>query len=328
MKRDAFGFQRVYSGRAHHGSRVRDVFAAEPDLPRTLDLVSVGAFFAGVTAPERSFFEAVRAAPLADPPAARRRDLGVTLRGAVRLILETSPRPVGIALSGGLDSAVVLAMVLAIDPNVTSFVLVPRLAGYDESDAAFETARSLDAKVEAIEATADDIRAELGAAVDAMEVPIYNLHPVSKWLLARAARSAGIATMISGDAADHVFTRDTSADYLPLASAAFDAAGVALRTPFLDDDVVAHVLASPPDRDKRELRDLAATIGLRASLVREAKVSRLAPPIDLEGVVWRDELASLAAAIERPLPADFGDDRTRVRWTTLALLVRAAARWP
>lgn len=326
MTRDPFGFERRYVGRTHRASRVRAVFDAEPDLPRALDRVAVDAFFEGVVASERSFFEAVRAAPLGALPAPRRSSLETELRSAVRSLVEGTRGPIAVALSGGLDSAVVLSLVRELDPNVPAILLAPRIDGYDESDVALETARALNASVHTVAVTAADFREEVPAAVEAMEVPIYNLHPVSKWLLARAARAAGFATVISGDAADHVFTRDTSGDYLPLASAAFEAAGVMLRTPFLDSGVIAHVVASPPDREKRELRDLARAIGVRDALVRANKVSRLTPPIDLGGVVSPSELSSLAATLDRPLP-DRADDPARVRWTTLALLVRAASRW-
>jgi hypothetical protein len=323
MRRDAFGFERAYRGRTQVASRAREVFAAEPDLPRTLDRVSVEAFFDGVTIPERTFFDAVRSLPLAELPPARRGDFGALLRAAVRRIVESARRPLAVALSGGLDSAVVLALVREVDPDVRSLVLAPRMTGYSEVEDALAT----DARAETIAVGPDDFREQLPRAIAAMEVAIYNLHPVSKWLFARAAHARGIATVISGDAADHVFTRDVSTDYLPLVSAAFEDARVTLRTPFLDEDVVAHVVGVPPDRDKRELRDFARELGVRDALVREKKVSRLAPPIALDAVVSNDELDAVASSLGRPVP-DIVDDRTRVRWTTLALLARAAAEWP
>lgn len=147
--------------------------------------------------------------------------LGLALRAAVARIVAAAPRPLAVALSGGLDSAVVLALVMELEPDVTPLVLAPRIADYSEISAAQETAHALNATARVFEVTAEELVAATPAAIAAFEAPLYNLHPVSKWLLATRARDAGFAAVISGDGADQVFTRDVSADYLPLTSAAF-----------------------------------------------------------------------------------------------------------
>lgn len=347
MIRDPFGFSRLFHDVAGRQAAptMRALFLALPDLPRALDRDGVAARLAGEFPPARTCFAAVRAVPpghaLAPSPrglvaqpyetAAKAGDLAALLRAAVAKTLAAAPGRVAVALSGGLDSALLLALVHAIDPTVPAFVLDPRLADYGdygERDGALATARHVGAEVALFAATAADFRDALPAAIAAFETPIYNLHPLAKLLLARAAREAGVTTVITGDGADQVFTRDVSANYLPLVSAAFAAAGVDVATPFLDAEVVAGIMATPPDRDKARLRQVAAALAVPPPLVHGPKVSKLVPPIALDGLVAPARLTQLADLLALPPPPPtWRDDRERVRWTTLALLVDAFGAW-
>ena len=324
---DPFGFTRLYYTAEQTGSRVRALLGTD----RTLDAVAIEAHLAGGVDSSRTCFASVRAVPPGHElvrgtvrpwqPRVEAGDLGVALRAAVARIVDAAPRPLAVALSGGLDSAIVLALVREIDPTATPLVLAPRISGYSEVEAALETARVAGATATVLEVTADEFRGAVPAAIAAFETPLYNLHPVSKWLLADRARAAGFATVISGDGADQVFTRDVSADYLPLTSAAFATAGVALVTPFLEDDVIARVLAVPPDAEKRALREFGATLTIPAALVRDRKISRLAPPTPLG--ISAAKLRDLAMLVGLELPAS-----PDVRWETLALLVDSFGAWP
>lgn len=343
MIRDPFGFTRVYYDVAGRQATptLRALFAALPALPRTLDRDGIAARLAGEFPPARTIFSEARALPpghalvpspagfVAQPyaTAAKAGDLAELLRASVAQTLAAAPGRVAVALSGGLDSAILLALVHAIDSTVPAFVLDPQLDGYGEHDTALATAQHIGAEVSLFPATAADFRDALPAAVAAFETTIYNLHPLAKLLLARAARAAGVTTMITGDGADQVFTRDTSANYMPLVGAAFAAAEVAVATPFLDAEVIACILAVPPDRDKLLLRQAAAKLAVPAPLVHGPKVSKLVPPIDLEPLVAAPRLIELATRLSLP-PPDLSDDRERVRWTTLALLVDSFAAWP
>ena len=313
MSRDAFGFVRAYAARGLQATSVRALFGAFPDLPRTLDPIAVAGHFGDGIPPGRSLFTAIRAEPLGSLPTPHAGDLVALLRAAVAEGL--GPRPVAVALSGGLDSAIVLALVHAIDPAVPALILDVELAGYSERETALATARAVGAEAIVETVRAEEFVAAVPDAIAAMEVPLYNLHPVSKWLLALAAQRAGFAALISGDGADQVMTRDTSADYLPLASAAFERAGVSLRAPFLDTSVVAHLTSQPSDPDKRVLRELAATLPVPRALVTDRKVSRLAPTLDLG--VTPARIAELARLLGREPVGD------PVRWATLALLADA-----
>jgi hypothetical protein len=326
MRRDPFGLTRLFYTTGRAGTTVRQLLGSD----RSLDPVAIGAHLAGGVERARTCFAAVRAVPPGHELVlgavrswelrAEAGDLGAALRAAIARIVDTAPRPFAVALSGGLDSAIVLALVRELHPSVTPLVLAPTIPDYTEVETAVETARVAGTAAAVIEVTGEEFICAVPAAISAFEAPIYNLHPVSKWLLADHARAAGFASVISGDGADQVFTRDVSGDYLPLASAAFAAAGVGLFTPFLDHDVIVRVLAMPPDAEKRALREFGRTLPIPLPLVRDRKVSRLAPPMSLG--IPAAKLRDLATLVRRDLPAS-----PDVRWETLALLIDSFGGW-
>lgn len=331
--RDDFGLRRLYYTPDRHAPTCRALFDADPALSRALDATTIAAIAEGRSLPERTAFATIRAVPpghglatgptgLAVYPTAMTTcegDLGALLDAAIDDMLATAPRPLAVALSGGLDSALVLALVRRRDPTIRGLVLDPRLPDYSELDAARETARALDVPVDVVSVDPDAFVAAVPAAIAAFETPLYNLHPVAKWLLADAARRAGYRTLLTGDGADQVMTRDVSADYLPLVGAAFDAHGVGLWSPFLVAGVVAHLLAIAPDRNKRVLRDVASLLPIPRPLVDEPKRGRLAPPLSLDRVVSPSRVAALAVSLGQPAP-DPHDDRAVVAWSTAAIL--------
>lgn len=103
---------------------------------------------------------------------------------------------------------------------------------------------------------APDLEAALPRFLAVTRTPIYNLHPVSKLLLAEALRDAGVPEIIGGDAADQIFRGESTCDLLPLTLACFAHAGVRLHLPF------QAVTIAQPDPDKLALRALAADLGL------------------------------------------------------------------
>jgi hypothetical protein len=318
-RRHPFGLARVCCAEGHHAGSCRALFAALPGLSRRFDHDMIRAVLAGTGAPGHTAFAAIRTAePIALVP--REGDLARLLDDAVAHILQTAPRPLAVALSGGLDSALVLALARRHEPAIRAVVLDPKLEHYSEVEQARATAAALGVDAEVVEVSAGDLFRAIPDAIAAFEQPLYNLHPVAKLVLAREASRMGLRALVTGDGADQVMTRDVSEDYLPLVGAAFDACGVAVCTPFLADAVVAHLLAIPPDRDKRALRDVAAPLAIPRPLVDEPKRSRLVPPLPLGRLVPRWRAVELADALGFRI-AD-RDERARVAWTTLALLAR------
>jgi hypothetical protein len=231
-------------------------------------------------------------------------------------------RDVLVALGGGLDAALVLALWRQAGRALPEAItLRTGLPGYDESDRAAAVAGALGVRLHVVAVTADDLVAALPDGIAAMEQPLYNLHPIARLLLARGAARLGARALVTGDGADQAMCGQPAADYLPLVAALTQAAGLALWSPFFDDRVVAAALAAGPDAEKQGLRALARSLGLPAWLTDAPKRTMLAPALDLSPHMDRAAIDGLGRALGLPVALD--DDRSRVGWVTLAL----AHRW-
>ena len=167
---------------------------------------------------------------------------------------------VPVAVSGGLDSWVLAQLLRRMGRQVVGYSLVSNVPGYCEWDQTLAISRHFDIPVQAIEAASFD--AALPRFLQITRTPIYNLHPVSKLLLAEGLAARGIARIVTGDAADQVFRCEAECDLLPLTQACFRHCGVELIAPFLAPEVQA--LCAVPDPEKRPLRELAASLGIPA----------------------------------------------------------------
>ena len=168
--------------------------------------------------------------------------------------------PVPVAVSGGLDSWVLALLLRQMGRDVAGYTLVSRVEGYCEWERTRAIAAHFDIPIHPIEVSG--FETALPRFLTITRTPIYNLHPVSKLLLAEALAARGIAQIVTGDAADQVFRCETECDLLPLTQACFRHCRVELVTPFLAPAVRA--LCTTPDPDKRPLRELAATLGIPA----------------------------------------------------------------
>lgn len=219
---------------------------------------------------------------------------------------------VALALSGGVDSAALAAL---LGDRATLYTLAPELPGYSEEAEARAVAERLGLPLRVVRVRAGDYIQSLPDAIEACECPLYNLHPVSRWLLAQAVRADGFDVLVTGDGADEVFRGTSGADYLPIVGALARAAGLAPFAPFLAEEVAESIAEDP---HKRALRNLATDLGVPDSIARRPKQPRFAPPIDLSASWDGPRIAALARALGRDL--DASTDRARVGWTTLALL--------
>jgi hypothetical protein len=182
------------------------------------------------------------------------------LGDALLAALSCLPAGAGIpvAVSGGLDSWVLALLLRRLGREVAGYTLVSRVQGYCEWEQTLSLAGQFDVPVHPIEVASFD--AALPRFLTVTRTPIYNLHPVSKLLLAEALAARGIAHIVTGDAADQVFRCESDCDLLPLTQACFRHCQVELITPFLAPEVRA--LCTVPDPDKRPLRELAAALGI------------------------------------------------------------------
>lgn len=223
-----------------------------------------------------------------------------------------------LALSGGVDSAALAGLLRG---RVVAYTLAPTFAGYGEAEAAEAIAGRLGVELRRVVVTEADFVEALPAAIRACETALYNLHPVSRLLVARAARADGAEWLMTGDGADEVFNNFNycgTSDYLPIVGALTRAAGLTAVAPFLDPVVVASVRRDP---EKRALRALAEELGVPEVIVRGPKRPWLAPAMDLARVTDREAIGAIGRCLGRA-PTNDGD-RARVGWTTLALLVRS-----
>ena len=333
--RDLFGFQRlVYHPRsgAWAGSilqllKTSGHAAEEPDVAAIAGYLS-GERLVGRTVlrdvlavpPGQALIESARGLEVRDAPGQPiSGDLETLLRDSLQRALESGKR-VALALSGGLDSALLLALLreLGAQRHVTSYILATGMPDYCEEDAALELATQMQAKVKVIRFGEPDFVAALPRTTHTVEEPMFNLHPVAKRLLAEAMAEDGIELAISGDGADQVLRRDQSANYLPLCNALFDAASVHLHPPFVDQAVVMHLTSIAPDPDKQCLRELGARLNLPDRLVSGPKRGRLAPAMDLGALLDRERIRALASSLDLPAPT-LQTDTERVLWTTLKL---------
>ncbi|WP_107309735.1 asparagine synthase-related protein [Burkholderia metallica] len=335
--RDPFGFERLHyhprSGTSASGIRV--VLRASGQPAGEPDVAAIAGYLSGERLVGRTVLRDVRAVPpghalirspqgLTVQPASARpqhADLETVLRASLQRALDSGKR-VALALSGGLDSALLLALLreLGAQRHVTSYILVTDMPDYCERDAALELAGQMQANVKLVCVNEADFVDALPRTTHAVEEPMFNLHPVAKRLLAEAMAADGVEVAITGDGADQVLRRDQSANYLPLCHALFDAASVDLHPPFVDAAVVAHLTSFAPDPDKQCLRDLGARLNLPDRLVHGPKRGRLAPAMDLAALLDRDRVRALADTLGLPAPT-LQTDTERVLWTTLSLIL-------
>ncbi len=172
---------------------------------------------------------------------------------------------VAIALSGGLDSMVLLNYLLCKGVEVRPYSLRTGLAGYCESVEIAHFALEKAIQVQFIDFTADDFVKVLPAFLQTTETPIYNLHAVSKWLLAQEMRTRGEKLLVSGDGADQVMRGQNECDLYPLTQKSFSANQVQLLTPFAGAESLQFVKTHGPWSDKAPIRQLAKEFDIHVS---------------------------------------------------------------
>jgi asparagine synthase (glutamine-hydrolysing) len=322
-----------------HASTIREllnVLDRTKGDARTLDPIGLRQYFDRRPDGERTCFQNAKRLPAGSDLYVgegatlhtRRRDFSESnhplldlLEIVVADLLARADNPV-VALSGGLDSALVLALVRRVGGNAIPVVtLATQFAGYCELEQTLATARALEIdSVEVITMGEDEFRAALPDAIAACETPLFNLHPVSKLLLARAVAQRGCHALITGDGADQVFAGADGRNYLPIVGALARGAATTLLSPFFDERVVGWAGRHVIDVDKTELRRAASAV-LPAELVWRKKTPRLAPDFDLSCL--RDaELESRLAARFGLNPPDLTPGPQQTLWATAAILIR------
>jgi asparagine synthase (glutamine-hydrolysing) len=209
-------------------SELKGIFAARPELPRTIDPQALGAYLElGYVPRDRSLVAAVRKLPPAHhatydlashdlsierywqlpPPAAPAPDdqkaldtLDELLQDAVRVRL-VSDVPLGLFLSGGLDSSLVAALAQRLRRDLVSYTV--QFPQADETEYARLVARALGLEHRVVPVGSADLSTlvELGAQLDE---PLGDSSVLPTYLLSRAVRSE-ITVALAGDGGDELF---------------------------------------------------------------------------------------------------------------------------
>jgi asparagine synthase (glutamine-hydrolysing) len=148
--------------------------------------------------------------PLKDKTVAARSDADYVAE--FREVLEESVRirlradvPVGVYLSGGLDSCSVLGLAARHHPDpIKAFTLTFEDAAYDEGPIARDMAATVGAEFHAIPIGQNTLADAFADAIAQAETACVNAHGVAKYVLSRAVRDAGYKVVITGEGSDEI----------------------------------------------------------------------------------------------------------------------------
>ena len=219
---------------------------------------------------EARYWEPPRAS--ADPHAVER--LREELERAVKLRL-ISDVPLGVFLSGGIDSSAVSALaVRAASGPVRTFTVAFDEAEFDESSSARAVARRLGTEHAELRLSQQVFRSELDAALDCLDQPSFDA--INTYFVSRAVREAGVTVALAGTGGDELFGGYASFAELPrLARASGLAAGLPRVLVRAGARAVARVRMGPSGDVAPQTRwgKLAPALELRGGLLELYQLS-------------------------------------------------------
>jgi len=112
--------------------------------------------------------------------------------------------PVGVFLSGGLDSSLITALAAKASPDLTAFTVRVGADSFDETAHAVEAARHIGVRQEVVALDDADMLAAFDAVTENLGEPLADSSLLPTYLVCRAAR--GLMTVaLGGDGADELF---------------------------------------------------------------------------------------------------------------------------
>jgi asparagine synthase (glutamine-hydrolysing) len=129
-------------------------------------------------------------------------DVYATLEQAVRM-QTVSDVPVGLFLSGGIDSSSLAGILSRAGIRLNTFSIVFREAEYNESEYSRAVARAFSSEHQAIMVSQRDVLDAIPYALKAMDQP--TIDGLNTFLIARQTRAAGIKVALSGLGGDELF---------------------------------------------------------------------------------------------------------------------------
>jgi asparagine synthase (glutamine-hydrolysing) len=113
--------------------------------------------------------------------------------------------PVGVALSGGLDSSSIAVMVNQLSKSpLKSFTVVYDDSKYDEREYANIVAKSISCTRYECAPTVTGLNEELDEMIHHMEEPIRSISTYSQWCLMRDVKKSGVTVLLEGQGADEL----------------------------------------------------------------------------------------------------------------------------
>jgi 7-cyano-7-deazaguanine synthase in queuosine biosynthesis len=171
-------------------------------------------------------------------------------------------KKVFIALSGGIDSQLLAIFLKSRGFNLNAVSIKTGIPNYCEWSHISAFAKKFEIPLIGIECSGSDFVDALDTFLGITETPIYNLHAISKWILAKEARKLGINRLITGDGADQIMRGQKECDLFPLTQNVFRNAGVELLAPFTSEATDIFVKQNGPWENKQPIYLLAEKMGL------------------------------------------------------------------
>jgi asparagine synthase (glutamine-hydrolysing) len=129
--------------------------------------------------------------------------LGELLRQSVRRCV-VADVPVGVFLSGGIDSSLIAALAAEASPDLTAFTVRVGGDSFDETPHAVAVARHLGLRHEVVELASDDLVDAFDAVSNELSEPLGDSSLLPSYLVCRAARQT-MTVALGGDGADELF---------------------------------------------------------------------------------------------------------------------------
>jgi asparagine synthase (glutamine-hydrolysing) len=297
LVRDRFGVKPLYyhatPASVVFGSEIKALFA-NPRITRKLDYAGLAGKLFGLTVPGNTAFLSIRevkpasylrltATKMSEHPywtlrlekreprtdaACLSRDFLDCFDEAVRVRLH-GDYPIGVYLSGGVDSSAVLAsMVHAGATSPKAFTVKFEDKWLDESQAAMQTASHLGAEHYVVRVSDRDLADNFLQSIWHSEIPVINCHGTAKFILSRAA-SGHVKAVMTGEGADELFSGYT---YFGAKNGTGAQSGIRQqivnwRRLLGSREFASSFLSVPREKDSNRLRALFACtphLGLRA----------------------------------------------------------------
>ncbi|MDD9938285.1 MAG: asparagine synthase (glutamine-hydrolyzing), partial [Myxococcales bacterium] len=210
------------------GSYLHNGFAVGPHtLIRDVTLLPAGTSVRvpldGPPSPPKRFWRLPPHASIDEADAVMQLERALT--DAVRLRL-VSDVPLGIFLSGGIDSSAIASLAMrgrrADDEPVTTFNIAFDEARYDESPHARAVAEQLGTKHHEVKLSQSSFRAGLGDALQSLDQPTFDA--INTYFVSAAVREAGLTVALAGTGGDELFGGYSSFRDIPRALRAASAA--------------------------------------------------------------------------------------------------------